>query len=163
LDAADLCEDCIFEAAPQLVLASVAPLPKSNTLLQRIQDLTRQVAALSSKGGPPSLQLQGSPPQLQETPPGPQIPLPRWCYVHPLLVPSSLWRPGAKVHRSALTASRKTNTADINGGTSALQPQAASSSRTGLVNANDGTFPCLLQHLSNHLRVGVIWEPLTLN
>jgi hypothetical protein len=45
LDAADR----IIEAAPQPALASVAPLPESNALLQRIKDLSRQVAAFTAE------------------------------------------------------------------------------------------------------------------
>jgi hypothetical protein len=43
------CTDRIIEAAPQPTLTSIASLPKSNTLLQHIKDLSRQVAALSAE------------------------------------------------------------------------------------------------------------------
>jgi hypothetical protein len=49
LDAADR----INETAPQPALASVAPLPDSAALLQRIEDLSRQVAALSAERARP--------------------------------------------------------------------------------------------------------------
>jgi hypothetical protein len=49
LDAAGLCADRIIEAAPQPALASVAPLPDSNALMRRIEDLFRQVAAFSTE------------------------------------------------------------------------------------------------------------------
>jgi hypothetical protein len=49
LGAAAHCADRIIEAAPQPALASVAPLPDSNALMQRIEDLTRQVTALSTE------------------------------------------------------------------------------------------------------------------
>jgi hypothetical protein len=49
LNAPAHCADNIIEAAPQPTLASVAPLPEINTLLQHTEDLSRQVAALSTK------------------------------------------------------------------------------------------------------------------
>jgi hypothetical protein len=49
LDAAGPCADRIMEAAPQPALTSVMPLPDSNALMQRIEGLSRQVAALSTK------------------------------------------------------------------------------------------------------------------
>jgi hypothetical protein len=49
LDAAARCADRIFKAESQLAIASVAPLPDSNAFLQRIEDLSRQVAALSAE------------------------------------------------------------------------------------------------------------------
>jgi hypothetical protein len=49
LNAAAHCADRIIEAAPQPTLASVASLPESNALLQRIEDLSRQVAALRAE------------------------------------------------------------------------------------------------------------------
>jgi hypothetical protein len=49
LDTAGRCADRIIEAAPQLALASVVPLPDSNALTQQIEDLSRQVAALSTE------------------------------------------------------------------------------------------------------------------
>jgi hypothetical protein len=54
LDTVSHCADRIIEAAPQLVLASVAPLPERNALLHRIEELSVQVAR---REGPPSLQL----------------------------------------------------------------------------------------------------------
>jgi hypothetical protein len=47
--AAANCADRIIEAAPHPALASVAPLPDNNSFMQRIEDLTRQVAALSTE------------------------------------------------------------------------------------------------------------------
>jgi hypothetical protein len=47
LDAAARCADCISEVAPQPALASVGP-PHNTTLLQEIDDLSRQVVALSA-------------------------------------------------------------------------------------------------------------------
>jgi hypothetical protein len=49
LDATGRCADRIIEAAPHPELASVAPLPNSNALILRIEDLSRQVAALSTE------------------------------------------------------------------------------------------------------------------
>jgi hypothetical protein len=49
LDAAGCCADCIIKATPQMALTSVTPLPDSNALMQRIKDLSHQVAALSTK------------------------------------------------------------------------------------------------------------------
>jgi hypothetical protein len=48
LDAAARCADRISEVAPQPALASVGP-PPNTTLLQEIEDLSRQVAALSNE------------------------------------------------------------------------------------------------------------------
>jgi hypothetical protein len=56
LDAADR----IIEAAPQPALESVAP--RQHRTSAGIEDLSCQVAALSTELTPPSLQLQGSPP-----------------------------------------------------------------------------------------------------
>jgi hypothetical protein len=49
LNAAAHCADRIIEATPQPALASVAPHPDSATLLQQIENLSRQVAALSAE------------------------------------------------------------------------------------------------------------------
>jgi hypothetical protein len=49
LNAAGHCADCIIEVAPQPALVSVAPLPHSNALQQRIEDLSCQVTALSAE------------------------------------------------------------------------------------------------------------------
>jgi hypothetical protein len=49
LNAAAHCADRIIEDATQPMLSSVAPLPEDNTLLHRIEDLSRQVAALSAE------------------------------------------------------------------------------------------------------------------
>jgi hypothetical protein len=49
LDAASRCADRIIEVTPQPTHASVAPLPDSSALHQRIEDLSRQVAALSTE------------------------------------------------------------------------------------------------------------------
>jgi hypothetical protein len=49
LDAAGRCADRIIKAAPQPALTSVTPLPDSNALLQQIEGLSRQVAALSTE------------------------------------------------------------------------------------------------------------------
>jgi hypothetical protein len=49
LDAAACCVDRIIEAASQPELMSVAPLPDSAALLQWIENLSRQVAALSTE------------------------------------------------------------------------------------------------------------------
>lgn len=49
LDSAARCADRISEAAPQPALASVGPPPDSAALLQRIEDLSRQVAALTAQ------------------------------------------------------------------------------------------------------------------
>jgi hypothetical protein len=49
LDAADSCEDIASEVAPQPALASVGPPPDSATLWQKIEDLNRQVAALTAE------------------------------------------------------------------------------------------------------------------
>jgi hypothetical protein len=49
LNAAGRCADRIIEAAPQSALASVVPLADSNTPTQQIEDLSRQVAALSTE------------------------------------------------------------------------------------------------------------------
>jgi hypothetical protein len=48
LNATARCANHIIETTPQPALASVAPLPESNTILQHIEDLTHQVAALST-------------------------------------------------------------------------------------------------------------------
>lgn len=70
MDAAAACAYRIIQAGPKTALASVAQLPDSAVLLQRIEDLSRQVAALSSRAGSPSLQLHGPSFQLQEPSPG---------------------------------------------------------------------------------------------
>jgi hypothetical protein len=49
LDAAACCADRISEVAPQPALVSVSPLPDSTTLLQEIEDLALQAAALSAE------------------------------------------------------------------------------------------------------------------
>jgi hypothetical protein len=49
LDAAARCANRIIEAAPYPALPSVAPFPNSSALTQRIKDISRQVAALSTK------------------------------------------------------------------------------------------------------------------
>jgi hypothetical protein len=49
LYAAGPCADRIMEAAPQPALTSITPLPDSNALMQRIEGLSRQVAALSTE------------------------------------------------------------------------------------------------------------------
>jgi hypothetical protein len=49
LNAAAHRADRIVEAAPQPTIASVAALPEGNTFLHRIEDLSRQVAALSAE------------------------------------------------------------------------------------------------------------------
>jgi hypothetical protein len=49
LDAAARCADNASEVAPQPALASVGPLPDSATLQQKIEDLNRQVAALTAE------------------------------------------------------------------------------------------------------------------
>jgi hypothetical protein len=76
--------DRIFEAAPHPALARVAPLPDSSTLLQRIKDLSRQVAAISAERAHPRSNSRAhlrsrsrDPGQLQEPPLGQQIPFPR--------------------------------------------------------------------------------------
>jgi hypothetical protein len=49
LDAAAHCADDSIETAPPPTLNSVAPLPESNTLWQHVEDLSRQVEALSAE------------------------------------------------------------------------------------------------------------------
>jgi hypothetical protein len=49
LDSAARCADHISEVSPQPVLASIGPPPDSATLLHRIEDLSRQVAALTAE------------------------------------------------------------------------------------------------------------------
>jgi hypothetical protein len=49
LDTAACCADRILKVAPQPALASVGPPPNNTALLQQIEDLSRQVAALSSE------------------------------------------------------------------------------------------------------------------
>jgi hypothetical protein len=49
LDAAGRCADRIIEAASQPALASIMPLADSNALTQQIEDLSCQVAALSTE------------------------------------------------------------------------------------------------------------------
>jgi hypothetical protein len=49
LDAAARCADIASEVAPQPALASVGPPPDSATLQQKIEDLNRQVAALTTE------------------------------------------------------------------------------------------------------------------
>jgi hypothetical protein len=49
LDAAARCADRISEVASQPALASVGPPPKNTALLQAIEDLSHQVAALSAE------------------------------------------------------------------------------------------------------------------
>jgi len=50
LDAASQLADRIAEVAPLPITASIAQTPESASLLQKIEDLSRQVAALSSGG-----------------------------------------------------------------------------------------------------------------
>jgi hypothetical protein len=117
LDATGRCAHCIIEAAPQPALMNVVPLPDSNALTEQIEDLSPG-GSTQHRVDPPSLQLQGSLPPKQETTLGQQIPLLRGRYIHPLPVPSPLWSPGKKVYSALLLQpARKTNTADINGGT----------------------------------------------
>jgi hypothetical protein len=49
LDTVGHCADCIIQTTTQPALASVAPLPENNPVLQHIKDLSRQVAALSAE------------------------------------------------------------------------------------------------------------------
>jgi hypothetical protein len=49
LDAEACCADRISEVAPQPALASVGPPPNNTALLQEIEDLSRQVAVLSTE------------------------------------------------------------------------------------------------------------------
>jgi hypothetical protein len=49
LDAAARCADIASEVAPQPALASVGPTSDSATLQQKIEDLNRQVAALTTE------------------------------------------------------------------------------------------------------------------
>jgi hypothetical protein len=49
LDSAAHCADCMYEVAPQPALVSTGPPPDSATLLQRIKDLSHQVAALTTE------------------------------------------------------------------------------------------------------------------
>jgi hypothetical protein len=115
LDAATRCAGRIIEAAPQPALASVAQLPESNALRQHVADLSRQVEALSAVNTIFALGLPAPAPgtAIRAADPPPEITL------HPPSAGNTAaTKPRHKsVHSPAPTASRKTNTADINGGT----------------------------------------------
>jgi hypothetical protein len=109
-DAAARCADRISEVAPQPAPASVGPT-HNTTPLQGIDDLSRQVTALSAEQNrlrktfrDPYPKLQGpwfqhkaSGPRPQESPTKQPIPLPRRQRTHPLLVPSPLRSKSAEV------------------------------------------------------------------
>jgi hypothetical protein len=101
LDAAARCAERILEVASHLALASVGPPPNNTTLLQEIEDLFRQVAALSAEQDclrigfrDPPLSSRNPCSSTRDPRPGPRnrrpnsrSPLTRRHRTHPLLVP----------------------------------------------------------------------------
>jgi hypothetical protein len=85
------------------------PLPPGGSALRRAGSTSHQLQG-------PLIELQGS--RLQELQPGQRILLPRQHRTRPLLVPSPLCSPGAKVYAALrLSPAEEANVADITGGT----------------------------------------------
>jgi hypothetical protein len=133
LDAAARSADRILQILPQPVLANVGPLPpaEKSALLQKMEDLPHQVAAIRAEqdrlranfrtptaAPAPGIAGPAPGPAARAADPHPEMTL------HPALVVISVTsEPERKgVLLPATTASRKTNTADINGG-SCLHPK----------------------------------------
>jgi hypothetical protein len=135
-NAAARCVDRIYEVALQPQLAGVTPNPGSTALLQGIEDLSHQVAALSTKQD----RLRGS---LRDPRPSSRNP---WSSLRPQqdrpqeqLTPASHNSPGHSTSRHSTTTSHN-----------------------NYIPRWPRSFPRSLQSLSDHLRGGVIWEPPTL-
>ncbi|XP_023725810.1 uncharacterized protein LOC111874493 [Cryptotermes secundus] len=110
LDATARCADRITEAAPQQTLASVALLPEKNDTWKYVKDRGRQVQTLNAKLGRIISNSRNR--RSASRSPSREKVIPTLCLYH--------HRYGARAQKCTQpspTASRKTNTADINGGT----------------------------------------------